>query len=165
MSMGQMEQMLQTYKADKCRLKQLGAQLSQLEARFEYEVKKAYEAKTLGAQQYDGIPTGKVGSVSDPTARLAAMMADGAVPKELRTMDKERDILKIQIAQCRAQLDYVDAWLESLSGRDGYIVRQKAIEGLSWAELEGQFEREFGYALSVSTLRRSYKMAVDSCAA
>ena len=154
MTTGRVEDLLRAYKSNQCRIKQLQAKAEALTAQIEYETAQHYAAQTLGAQQYDCMPRGT--ATTDPTATNACMRADLVLPSEIHAMQRERQRLEVTIANIQVSVTYVDAWLESLNERDRYIVRQKTVEGVSWRDLEVEFEEEWGYHFSNSTMRRTY---------
>ena len=154
MTTGRVEDLLRAYKSNQCRIKQLQAKAEALTAQIEYETAQHYAAQTLGAQQYDCMPRGT--ATTDPTATNACMRADLVLPSEIHAMQRERQRLEVTIANIQVSVTYVDAWLESLNERDRYIVRQKTVEGVSWRDLEVEFERDWGHHLCLSSLRRAY---------
>lgn len=144
------EKLLGEHRACGARIKLLEVRIRQSDAEID-ALKEARYENALRAKMPSGMPRGT--DPSDPTAAVAARIADGETPDWMREALEKRERLTAEHAELKARADIVEALLAGLSERERYLFEIKEIERLSWRRTADQFEKRFGEAYSISGLR------------
>lgn len=105
-----------------------------------------------------GMPHGS--GISDPTARIGAMLASGYVPDDIRQLEDEIKTLEQELAEKSSKIRYVDSLLMALNEKQCFVLRRKGIDQLQWREIIYGYKKEFGIEYSRTGLKKIYKSAL-----
>lgn len=106
-----------------------------------------------------GMPRGTV--TSDPTGRLAIMLASGYTPPHIQQIEEEIAALRAELNTKSATIRYVDSWLLALNEKQGFILRRKAVDSLQWREIIYLYNKEFGVEYSRNGVKKIYHAALN----
>lgn len=151
--------MLASYKECASRCKLLEEKRKFLESDIEFYSNLKAEDVIQTTSPMTGIPHGS--TVSDPTSRVAIMIADGDGAGKIPALRREIMEIDAELRIKQPTVVYVDALLMVLNERERFVVEQKPIGGLTWRQIEGLFQIAFGEAYSQQGLKKLCKVALQ----
>ncbi len=160
------DQMLKDYKPFKGRCIYLKAMIAEMEEDAEVW-RRNLASDLVGAtgKGEDGMPKGN--TVSSPTERIGIMLASGYEPEDLKELEKKIVECRKELLQKSRVVQFVDAWLEGLTEKEQWVIRQQVIDGAFWREIIREYQAKYGDQYSKeglkkikrNALRKIYKLA------
>lgn len=151
----QVDAMLLVYKEYASRCKLLEERKRFLEADIDFYSNLRAEDVVQTTAPLSGMPRG--GTTSDPTGRIGIMLADGDGAGKIPGLRRELRQVEMELREKQPTVVFVDALLIALNDRERFVVEGKAINGLTWRQLENLFKVAFGEAYSQQGLKKSAK--------
>lgn len=106
-----------------------------------------------------GQPRGS--GTGDPTAAAAAYLIENR-NKIAREMNRELLRKQAELYECIRDIGYVEGWLTGLHAREKFIIENHLIEGMTWRDLTGLYERRFNEPCTADGLRKIQKAAIEA---
>lgn len=143
--------MLSNYREHLARCEYLECEIRELE-RLAANMRESMVEDTVSCTQViSDMPGGT--ALSDPTGRLAMMLASGGVTERVKEIEEEISDKKRELAQKRVTVIFVDAWLKALNEKERFIVEKQVIDKLFWRDVIRFYDRAFGDAYSKHGLK------------
>lgn len=155
----QVNTMLASYKEYASRCKLLEERKKFLENDIEYYANLKAEDVVQTTSPMTGMPRG--GMTSDPTSKVAIMLADGDAEGKIPAIRREIREVERELREKQPTVVYIDALLIVLNERERFVVEEKTISGLTWRQVEGLFQIAFGEAYSRQGLKKICKAALQ----
>lgn len=143
--------MLASYREDKARAEYLATEIGALTRLRDGLQSHIVEAEISITAPMTGMPHG--GKISDPTARLGDMLADGITPQSLRDLTDEISQLNDERALRMYNVSCVNAWLDGLTDRERFVAEHKVLGGETWRETIAAYNERYGLAYSKQGLK------------
>ena len=110
--------------------------------------------------KYRDTPSGK--GISDPTGRLAQLLADGGKTDHIRQLEGDIKAMRREMTDSETCVKFVDAWMLALGKKERFVMEEKVKQGASWRQLVISFHRVFGEAYTVEGLKSICRSAMDT---
>lgn len=159
MQLERVNEMLSNYREHAARCAALKVEIADLEQLLEDLYKTVVEDTVTTTSVVTGMPRGTL--MSDPTGRLASMLASGGTPSHIRQLEDEIRDLKIEASEKGATIRYVDSWMLALNEKQKFVLRRKIIDNLQWREIIYGYRREYGIEYSRNGIKKIYKGALE----
>lgn len=151
--------LLAQYRDNTARVAMLRNQVSELEYLLEQLRANVVSDTVRITATLSDMPRG--GQLSDPTARLAMMLAEGISPRHIQQVESELESLKAQLHKAEIPVRTVDAWLLSLNEKQRFVLTRKAIDNQTWREIIYATQREFGKTYSKPGIKKFCRTALE----
>lgn len=157
----QAKEMLRNYRASLGRCKHIEVEIERLRREAERIGRDvAADVATNSGAQPDGMPRGT--AVGNPTERMGLMLASGYKPDAIVEIEAEIAELEAELGQKRITVRFVEAWMQGLTLKQRWMVEHQFFDGMSYAQMNPLYRKEFGEPCSKYTLRRLSKEALSS---
>lgn len=143
--------MLTGYREDNARAEYLATEIGALTRLRDALKSHIVEAEISITAPMTGMPHG--GKISDPTARLGDMLADGITPQSLRDLTDEISQLGNEREWRMYNVSCVNAWLDGLTDRERFVVEHKITGGETWRETIVAYNDVYGIMYSKQGLK------------
>lgn len=150
--------LLAQYRDNTARVAMLRNQVSELEYLLEQLRANVVSDTVRITATLSDMPRG--GQLSDPTARLAMMLAEGISPRHIQQVESELESLKAQLHKAETPVKTVDAWLLALTERQRFVLIRKSIDRMTWREIIYTFQQQYGTSYSRNGIKRIHKDAL-----
>lgn len=151
MTVDQVNEALENYRAKKARLEHLRIESDELMRAIEAEAASAAEREAIRGQQYTGMPHS--GGVNRGVEDAAIRYADGYAGGLAKAWREDWNEMQQEITQLMRAVRLVEAWLGALGEKELVVVTAHRLDGRSWNELSASSRRLLGEHMSVSGLR------------
>lgn len=143
--------MLAGYREDKARAEYLATEIGALTRLRDGLQSNIVEAEISITAPMTGMPHG--GKISDPTARLGDMLADGITPQSLRDLTDEINQLGNERERRMYNVSCVNAWMDGLTDRERFVAEHKVLGGETWRETIAVYNERYGVVYSKQGLK------------
>lgn len=150
--------MLACYRENLARKQHLECIIPELEKELVRMNREIVDDEVHITQVFSDMPRG--GNTSDPTAKVAMLLASGYKPERFSDMENEIAERKAELESKRITVILVQAWLEGLNPREKFVIIRKMIDGALWRNVQTDFQIEFGEYYSKDGLKRVTKRAL-----
>jgi len=154
------DEMLSNYLEHRARCEHLGLEIQEAERTLALMQSEQVEDMISITSRLTGMPGTQEG-MSEPTARVATLIADGHKTEHIEKAEEELTKLKKELAEKLPTVVFVNAWITALDTRERYIMENKVLGGLSWKQLVYTFNKQFGDSYSQQGLRKIKDAAMD----
>lgn len=160
MTPDRVDYMLAHYKEFKARCAYLEPAIKSFEKELcQMKASALEEAVSIGGMDMDGMPHGT--DVHSKVEEWAIRFADGYTPDHIVEATAKLSQMKEEYDQKIMTVVFVDAWLEVLSARESYIIRNKTIGNAFWRDLINGFSKEFGETYTRIGLKKIEQAALE----
>lgn len=143
--------MLSNYREHLARCEYLECEITELECLVKHLRNTMIEDTVSCTQVISDMPRST--AISDPTGRLAMMFASGGVTEHVQQIEDEITEKKLELAQKRVTVIFVEAWLKVLNEKERFVVEKQVIDKLFWRDIVRLYDRVFGDAYSKHGLK------------
>lgn len=147
------DSMLTEYRVNVARADFLAIRVESLTALLSELKRNAIYYATSTTPAYSAEPKGAGGVPASKVERLAIMLAEGRLPKELSEVETELREAREELAERRKSIALVDAWLSGLQSRERFVLSAHVIDGQVWREVSKGFNERFGEIYSRNGLK------------
>lgn len=156
----QVDAMLKSYRFHVGRCGHLKAEISLLEKEIERRMKALpFDLSCPQSPQLSDMPHGT--SLSNPTERIAILLASGWLPDDIQAMQAELAALREEYDRQYHAALFVSSWLKGLTERERWIVEHQVMDGEYWKDVVLKYRAAYAEDMSKDSLKRLKQRALD----